>query len=126
MNYIVDPMWFYWLDVISSTKGLAILLVIIFIICAIIEGIVWGVYKAGWLDCSLEQDKKVCQFIERKVFVPTIIVLIVSALIIVFLPSRETMITMMVAKYATYENAQLTVDTIKEVIDYIVKSIQSI
>ena len=50
-----------------------------------------------------------------------------SAIVIalVFLPSRKTIIEMMVARIATRENIELTVDGLKSVVDYIAETISN-
>jgi len=69
VNYIINPMWFYWLSVVSCVR----------------------------------------------VFVG-----------VIFIPSRNTMLEMQIARYATYENAEWTVETIKSAVDYIVQAIGSL
>lgn len=51
---------------------------------------------------------------------------IVSILMLTFLPDKETMIEMTVAKYATRDNVAWSVDQIKSIVDYIVQAMQSI
>ena len=51
---------------------------------------------------------------------------IVSILMLTFLPDKETMIEMAVAKYATRDNVAWSVDQIKSIVDYIVQAMQSI
>ena len=43
-----------------------------------------------------------------------------------FVPSKEALIEMQVARFATYENAEWTLDTVKAAVDYIVESIKSV
>lgn len=43
----------------------------------------------------------------------------------IFIPSKETSIEMLVAKTATFDNVDWTVQQVKEVVDYIVRAIQS-
>ena len=50
----------------------------------------------------------------------TIVFLIISILI----PSKETLISMMIAKYATKENLGMTVEGIKSAVDYIMNAIK--
>jgi hypothetical protein len=42
------------------------------------------------------------------------------------LPSDDTLIEMMIAKQATYDNAQWTLETLKSAVDYIVNAIKSV
>ncbi len=45
---------------------------------------------------------------------------------VVFIPDKQTMIEMLVAKTATVENAEWTVDAVKQAVDYIVSAIQTL
>ncbi len=51
---------------------------------------------------------------------------IVSILMLTFLPDKQTMIEIAVAKYATRDNVAWSVDQIKSIVDYIVQAMQSI
>ena len=51
---------------------------------------------------------------------------IVFGLIVIFAPSKQTMIEMLVAKYATVDNAEWTADALKSLVDYIVQAAQAI
>lgn len=54
----------------------------------------------------------------------------VCILVRMFVPSRDTMIEIMIAKTATVENVtngvNFTVDTFKEIVDYVVNAINSL
>ena len=56
--------------------------------------------------------------------------MVIASLIIcaiaIFLPSKETLISMMIAKYATKENLGMTVEGIKSAVDYIMDAIKEI
>lgn len=54
------------------------------------------------------------------------IILVISFATIVFVPSKNTLIEMMIAKQATYDNAQWTLETLKSAVDYIISAIQSV
>lgn len=53
-------------------------------------------------------------------------VCVIAGLFLVFVPSKETLIEMMIAKQATYENTTWTVDALKSAVDYVVQAIQSL
>lgn len=110
-GYIIEPTWFYWLSVVDHLRftveaGLFIVGI----------GII-GLICFGPLIEELDIRKWL------KIGVITLIPLMILA---VFIPSQETLITMMVAKYATYENVGLTVDALQSAVDYIIQSIQSL
>ena len=114
MTYIIDPMWFYWLSVVDALQD---------VICglAVFSGVVvtgvgvWG-FIEGFDDCPNL----------RKFFVTAIVILVVSFFAFVFVPSRETLITMKVSEFATYENAEIAIDSIQSAVDYIIEAISEI
>ena len=70
-------------------------------------------------------ERKTVQFFTKALKV-AIVALIISGLILMFVPSKETLIEMMIAKQATYENATWTVDALKSAVDYVIQAIQSL
>ena len=57
-----------------------------------------------------DDERKTAQFFTKALKI-AIGVLVISGLVLVFVPSKETLIEMMIAKQATYENATWTLDT---------------
>ena len=127
MNYIINPSWFYWLGVVNSMRGF---MLVAFVVAIIIVGVSLIVIP---VNVKLIQDypsisddeRKVVRFFTRALKV-AIGVCVASGLFLVFVPSKETLIEMMIAKQATYENATWTVDALKSAVDYIVQAIQSL
>lgn len=127
MNYIINPSWFYWLGVVNSMRGF---MLAAFIVALIIVGVALIVIP---VNVKLIQDypsisddeRKVVRFFTKALKV-SIGVCIVAVLFLVFVPSKETLIEMMIAKQATYENATWTVDALKNAVDYVVQAIQSL
>lgn len=127
MDYIINPSWFYWLGVVSSLRGF---MLAAFIVSIVVIGAALIIIP---LDVKLIQDypnmcdfeKKTVQFFTKALKV-AIGVCIVTGLFLVFVPSKETLIEMMIAKQATYENATWTVDAVKSAVDYIIQAIQSL
>ena len=117
MNYIIDPMWFYWVNVVDWLKGVALVNAII----ATVTGFIRFVIVLSDKDWDSESEHKQKMKIVRALAVIAVIAVIVSA----FIPSKQTLIEMQVAKFATYENAEWTVETIKQAVDYIVEAIGS-
>ena len=127
MNYIINPSWFYWLGVVNSMRGF---MLVAFIVAIIIVGVALIVIP---VNVKLIQDypsisddeRKVVRFFTKALKV-AIGVCVASGLFLVFVPSKETLIEMMIAKQATYENATWTVDALKNAVDYVVQAIQSL
>ena len=112
-EYIINPAWFYWVSVFSAIKYLAIGFAIVGFIIAGIAFPLIGSEMCG--DDEVAAWKK---WLKR-----TIVALSVSVLLAVLLPSEETMYKMMVAKYITHENVTLSVEAVKNAVDYIVEKL---
>ena len=127
MNYIINPSWFYWLGVIESMRYFMVAAFIISIAAIVVAIIVVPVdirIIRDFPDMS-DDERKSVQFF-TKVLKAAIWALVISGLILLFVPSKETLIEMMIAKQATYENATWTLDTLKSAVDYVVQAIQSL
>ena len=111
MNYIIDPMWFYWINVFEGVK----------LCLAIVGGTAAAIFGLLTIFGYTESDDEMCKH-------SLVFTLIGFALVIVsvFVPTKQTIIEMMIAKYATYDNAEWTVDAIKQAVDYIVQTIEKI
>ena len=127
MNYIINPSWFYWLGVVNSMRGF---MLVAFIVAVIIVGVALIVIPVNVklirdYPSISDDERKAVRFFTKALKV-AIGVCIVAGLFLVFVPSKETLIEMMVAKQATYENATGTVDALKSAVDYVVQAIQSL
>lgn len=119
-GYIIDPTWFYWLSVVKSLRATLVILAVLLIVGVIIAGTEYGFANIKPIfDSDIETMKK-C----RNVIKYASIAIMVCLLCVTFIPSKETLIEMQIAKYATWKNASWTVDQIKAVVDYIIKAIQ--
>lgn len=127
MNYIINPSWFYWLGVVHSMRGFMLTAFIVSIITIGVALIIIPVNVKLIQDYpSISDDeRKVVRFFTKALKV-AIGVCVASGLFLVFVPSKETLIEMMIAKQATYENATWTVDALKNAVDYVVQAIQSL
>lgn len=127
MNYIINPSWFYWLGVVNSMRGF---MLVAFVVAIIIIGVSLIIIP---VNVKLIQDypsicddeRKAVRFFTKALKI-AIGVCVAAGLFLVFVPSKETLIEMMVAKQATYENATWTVDALKSAVDYVVQAIQSL
>ncbi len=127
MNYIINPSWFYWLGVVNSMRGF---MIAAFVIAIIIIGVAlivipWNTYIIREFPNVSDDERKTLRFFTKALKV-AIGVCVVAALFLVFVPSKDTLIEMMIAKQATYENATWTVDALKSAVDYVVQAIQSL
>lgn len=122
MDYIINPSWFYWINVADAIKCASLIIEIISgAILALFVMLSIGALKdAGW---DKEDDEYKTTTKIAKLFG---IFFAASLLTFIFLPSRDTLIEMLVAKFATVDNAKLTVDAVKDSVDYIVNAISSL
>lgn len=116
MNYIINPSWFYWLNMVGSLREVSLGLAIAAAIIALILGLL------VITDCLYDEDltKRCCRLLKGLAIFTGIMVLL-----FVFLPSKNTLIEMQVARFATHENAEWTVDAIKSAVDYIIEAIKA-
>jgi len=119
MTYIIDPMWFYWLNVVDSAKTIVYVVFVVSIIAVIVGTVVVLSNREYGAD-----DEE--YIVGKKILKISIPLVVVFALAVVFIPSKKTMIEIQVAKYATYENAEWTVEAIKSAVDYIVEAIKQL
>lgn len=118
MDYIINPSWFYWIEVADCIKGCAIAAAIILSCAAIILAIV------AKIDDDFDEHRSAN--VKRKVLIYCLVALAVCVVVIIFVPSKQTLIEMMIAKKATYGNVSWTIEQIKEAVDYIITAIKEI
>lgn len=126
-NYIINPSVFYWMNVLNILHILNIIFFSFGLVFVFIGIICYAVYTYNSIvyPTVYEHGDKVAK-IWRKIAIIAGIVSIFSGLMMIFIPDKYTSIEMLIAKTATYENAQLTVQGIKEIVDYIIQAIKSI
>lgn len=127
MNYIINPSWFYWLGVVNSMRGF---MIAAFVIAIIVIGVAliivpFEVKMIQDFPTMCADERKAVMFFTKALKI-AIGVCIVAGLFLVFVPSKDTLIEMMITKQATYENATWTVDALKSAVDYVVQAIQSL
>ena len=126
-NYIINPAVFYWMNVLNIIHILTIVAFSFGLVLVIISVITYAVYMYNFKAYPelCKHDDKIANIWHKAAIISGIISAI-SGLIMIFVPDKTTSIEMLIARTATYENAQLTVQGIKEVVDYIVQVIKSI
>lgn len=118
MEYIINPSWFYWIEVSDCIKGCAIATAVIFLCAAIILAVV------AKMDDDFNEHRSANA--KRKVLIYCLVSLAVCVAVIIFVPSKRTLIEMMIAKKATYDNVSWTIEQIKEAVDYVISAIKEI
>ena len=136
MTYIIDPSVFYWINVLGILQTVLAILGSF----SLGGGVIALIY--GWYSKSqaynreynrttekydyVVNDKEMqeaLKFIKLGRILPVVSVIFIIAAI--FIPGKTTSIEMLVAKTATFENVGMSVESIKELIDYIVMAIKS-
>ena len=126
MNYIINPSWFYWINVVDGLRTAFTTVAVVFGIVEIIMLVIAAIcYYQGKDYGENDSDYKMAKALIKPIIIAGIAT-VVSIVAAVFIPSREALIEMQVAKFATYENAELGIDAIKSAIEYIINAIQSL
>ena len=111
-GYIIDPMWFYWVSVADGLKAFCIVVPIVISAGGFILSVV------RYSDLDDDDDKKA--FIKTCLIAAALITMVF--IIAIFIPSKETLIQMEIAKHATYDNTEMLLQKIKEATDYILQN----
>ena len=116
MTYIINPMWFYWISVADKICEATCSLAILLAIFSATAYIVTAAFKFNALDDD-GFDRECSDYIagtkaQRVATVLAVLAVILFA-IYTFIPSRETLIEMQIARFTTAENAEWTVNAIK-------------
>lgn len=126
MNPIISPWSIYLINVLSGLKNIFIVAVA----AAILVGIGNAIYFFIVIDNPYynEDDEKDQNKILniKKCFKKSVVGLIISALLVVITPSKDTMYTMLALDNLTTDNIQAIGKTGKDVIDYVSDQIDKI
>ena len=114
-DYIINPMWFYWLQVVDDAR---FLLTIVGAIGGSIAITIW-LYIVGDGGTSVEEGKRVAKTTKRYAIMFWLIFIIG-----IFIPSKQTLIEMEIAKHATYSNVKSIKEQITDAADYILDRLE--
>ena len=109
MEPIINPLFFYLIHLADNLRTTAGILIFTGLAIIIFATALWGMMD-GFTKCTHTLIKTF------------IIIVCVSIVIVIFIPSQETCYQMFVASLATPDNLNLVVDTGKSIADYIVES----
>lgn len=132
MTYYIHPIWFYLMDVCSWIKGIAIFVLVVSIFAILIEIYVcsdeYGDEIEEYFFNRKNKDKELPQYLIaiKKVFIGTIITLLISLLLSVTVPTSKTITKMLVASVITVENVESAKEDTKELVDYICEKISEV
>lgn len=123
MTYIINPWFFYFVNLLGSFWTLISIVLFLAIIGAVGFS-VWWLMETYNSDFFVHDDNespfaKFC----KKIIKVSVIVTIISAVLMVAVPSEETVNKMMISSFITKENVEKikeeTKEGAKEIVDYI-------
>lgn len=107
---IIDPMIFYWMDVLSNIKSLPYFLFILLVIFS-------GGACVTYTDYCKEQPP--VHRVAKRIAICLLILCPISASLSFFIPSKDTMYKMLIAKQVTPHTLQVTGETAEVIVDKI-------
>lgn len=124
---IVNPIWFYYLQLVEKVNFICTVAIVVLGII-IISGVI--VHIATYLDeydISFTDEEITSLPTRIKSFIKIPMIFFIIALIIgAVIPTKETLVSMKIAEYATYENVDIATEKIKDVTDYIFEKIDEL
>ena len=140
-NYIIEPDVFYWINVLSLMQT-ALAVIGGFMLTAFIALFATSLCKRYGLSEPEKPDKDSRYDMERyqremryyendlkdlrmikKYMMITLVAGSLMVLVSIFIPGKQTSVEMLVARTATFDNVDWTVQQVKEIIDYIVSAL---
>lgn len=125
-NYIIDPSVFYWMNVLAIMQTVFAIIGVFLLLASIgfIAGWIYNWYQTIEYEHHDENRKylRMCRKVTMLTLIPGIILVVLS----IFIPSKSSSVEILVAKAATFDNVDWTVQQVKEVIDYIVASLKGV
>lgn len=117
-DYIIEPMWVYWISVIGALKS----------VCTAIAVCSAAAFVVALIEllCNLEwtEDTEYCA--AKTALIITAPLLLIFTAAAIFIPSTKVLIEMEVAKIATKEHLTMTAEALKSVVDYVADTIRSL
>lgn len=118
MNPIINPWWFYLIDIVSEAELVSVIVFVIGVITLI------GVIMIYILDhdCMLKEEQE-----QLKKFLKALVVsVIISCIACAVIPSKETIYAMMISEQITPNNIQVVGGTLEDAVDYIFEKIDAL
>ena len=120
MEPVINPWIIYWISVLSNIGGLLALVMCLSIISSIIIGVIHIADRSGCYSSDLDFPNWF------KYFELSIIIACISSLICIFIPDKQTMITMVVTSYVTPDNINITTDYVVELAQRIAEAVKEV
>lgn len=107
---IIDPMIFYWMDVLSKVQALPITLAFLSLISTCVAGMAYVAYS---------NEQHIIYKVGKRLSCVFIFLFLISLPLSFFMPDKDTMYKMMIAKQITPHNLQISGDTVDKALDKI-------
>ena len=117
MNSIISPWVFYWIGVLDTFKGVALIIAVITVIGVIVMGL--------WMGLDISFDNGVDSNM-AKLWIKLAIVSFVAFMICAVLPSESTCYKMLAANMFTEKNVTAATEYVTDVIDYAVDKVKEL
>lgn len=119
MTYIINPWFFYFVNLLDGLWTL-ISIVLFLAIVGTVGFSIWWLIEAYDSDFFVHDDKETpfANFCKKMIKV-SVIATIISAVLMVVVPSEKTVNKMMISSFITKENVEKTKEGAKEIVDYI-------
>ena len=114
MEPIINPLWFYLIDVLAFFGGAARFIGIALIIIMVI---------GGFLLIDLRDMEN---WFKSKAFKKAMILSIIMLIIGLLIPAEETAYKMLIASLITPDNIEATGGAVQDIIDYIINSVDTL
>ena len=123
-NYVINPQVFYWINVFNILQTVFAVIGVLLATGSVCLVIAW-VYNSCEAEKGYEDNKDYMKICKTWAIVTGVVgfVLITAS---IFIPGRTTSIEMLIAKTATFDNVNWTVQQVKDVVDYIVHALKGI
>lgn len=125
MTPIVNPLLFYLMNVSEQLWGISIAALSVSCMCFIAFAICF-IYNFYEYEVYEREEYKIAYTHFKKHTITSIIAIVISTMLIVFIPRKQTIIEMMIANAVTADNVGAGVDAIKSAADYVVEAIKSL
>jgi hypothetical protein len=127
MQPIINPSVFYWISVFDSLKTVSIVIFVLSSIAVVSFIITRCVMHTTWVTGEAYSYRRIeptgVPSWFKPFFVSSIITFCVFLLVIIFIPSKETMYQMMAASLITPDNIQAAIGTGKDILTFITETI---
>lgn len=117
MDYIINPWWFYFVQVSGTLKFMFYLVGMIILFTGAV--LLVAKYVDIYFGNSTYDSEKIFLTRSKRVCIIGAIMFILGTLI----PTEDTLIKMKIAKFGTYDNAEKVLNVIDEKTDALIKAI---